>query len=126
LHAGDKANANEEAKKLQGDWKQLKMVLNGKETKEETAQQFAFRFEGSRFKNSRNGKTISEGTFTIDPSKRPPEMDLIEKDGTKLFAVYSLAADTLTICFHEDVRPEILESKLGQRRLFVVLQREKR
>ena len=56
-----------------------------------------YRFEGLNFVNLRNGKSISEGTFTVDPAKKPAEMNLVEKDGTTLFAIYVFDNDKLTI-----------------------------
>jgi hypothetical protein len=40
-----KATVDDEAKKLQGYWKQVKMVLDGNETKEDIARQFTYRLE---------------------------------------------------------------------------------
>lgn len=119
--------AEAERAKFQGAWKHLSIDLDGKQAQPRVAAGFVYRFEGSRFTNTDNGagKVTSQGTFTLDPTATPPAIDFAESEGVRIYGIYRFEGDRLTICLHEQRRPTEFESRAGQRRSLVVLERQK-
>jgi uncharacterized protein (TIGR03067 family) len=123
--AGEPAGADAERNKLQGSWKHTSIDRNGKAVAAPIANEFVMRFQGNKFTTTRSEKPLSEGTFVLDPTKSPPWIDLSENTGAFIYGIYRLEGDKLTICMHEDRRPTEFESRPGQERSLVVLEREK-
>lgn len=96
------AAAKEEMKKLQGSWNIISGEMAGKKMtgKELGIDQMIFR--GDKMAYSKEGKDVITFGFTLDPSKKPKEMEWIHlqiKDAPPLPAIYSLEGDELRICF---------------------------
>lgn len=73
-----------------------------------------------------------KGTFTVDPSKKPKQLDMNHDEGglrdKKWEAIYKLDGDTLTYCYaeadSEKERPDAFETRKDSRRLLIVLKRK--
>jgi uncharacterized protein (TIGR03067 family) len=116
-----KVTPEEEAKKLEGTWKEVSREYQG----EAVAKKF---IEKSKLIFSADGKlTMIDGfkverTYVIDPSKDPKTIDIIDTitkvgpDGKKVttelknVGIYELDGDKLTICYVRSDGP-----KAGQR-----------
>ena len=119
--------ADAERAKFQGTWKHLSIDLNGKQAAARVAAGFVYRFDGNRYTNTdtATGRVTSQGTFALDPTKSPPEIDFTESGGVPIYGIYRHEGDRLTICMHERRRPTDFESRPGQVRSLVVLERQK-
>jgi uncharacterized protein (TIGR03067 family) len=117
--------AEAERERFHGAWKHLSIDFNGEQALEGIAREFLYRFEGNRYTNTRSGKVMSQGTFTLDPAKEPRAIDFMEAGGVRIYGIYRLEGDKLTICAHEQQRPSEFESRAGQMRSLVVLERLK-
>jgi RNA polymerase sigma factor (sigma-70 family) len=131
VHA-DEAKA-EDAKsvkgKLEGSWKITSGQLAGKELEGD---------EGDRIKMQKwvfRGDKVtakSECAYSIDPSKKPKEMDVTVTEGPEMErgtwkGIYELKGDELTLCFampNRD-RPTEFASKEGELIMLMKLKREK-
>lgn len=122
--AAEPATAGPERGRLQGAWRHRSIDLNGKAAAPAVAREFVYRFDGTRFTNSRAGQLNSQGTYTLDPSKSPPWIDFVETTGVTIYGIYRLDGAALTLCLHERRRPTEFESRPGQVRSLVVLDRE--
>jgi uncharacterized protein (TIGR03067 family) len=75
------------------------------------------------------GATVS-GTFTFDPKKDPPELDVTEPAGPNAGkaspSIYKLDGDTLTICTAvQGDRPRTFDAPAGSNHALLVLKRVK-
>jgi uncharacterized protein (TIGR03067 family) len=93
-----------EFKKLQGTWILARGEEVGSEITEKDAKEepLVLVIKEGKISVNRDNKPAGELGFTIDPSKKPAEMDFIstegEKKGKKEYAIYALEGDELTIC----------------------------
>jgi uncharacterized protein (TIGR03067 family) len=93
--------AKKELEKLQGTWKITSLEVGGKPLPED-AVSGTFTLKGDKY-TFKTDDQEEEGTFKIDPSKKPPAIDLLigsgmDKGKTQL-GVYKLEGDRLTLCF---------------------------
>ena len=122
-------NAADDQKELQGTWAVDSLESNGKLISPDTTDKLKVIIDGKKliFKGQSSDE---EMTFRLAPTKKPREIDLISTDkkvGT-LEGIYSLEGDKLTICYgrKEKDRPQEFVTKSGDRRVLMVLSREKR
>ncbi len=109
--------------KLQGGW-----------VGESGGKKVELKFDKDAFTLSRDDKSF-KGTFKIDPSKKPREMDLAFVEGGRFagktgLGIYELDGDTLKWCFNRpgrEGRPETFPDQEGEDggRLYVIYKRAK-
>jgi uncharacterized protein (TIGR03067 family) len=80
-----------------------------------------------------NDGKIHPGTFTIDASREPPAIDLVEQDGPEDVkgkvqrGVYELDGDTLRVCVNPRAvteRPKELRTAAGEETMILIFKRE--
>jgi uncharacterized protein (TIGR03067 family) len=120
--AGD--DAKKELKKFEGTWSVVSAEHDGKKAPEEklSAVRFVFSGENITFKE---GEKSKEGTFKIDPSKKPAHIDVTVEGKTKM-GIYSFAKDELKLCVGDADRPTEFATKEGSKTTLIVLKREKK
>jgi uncharacterized protein (TIGR03067 family) len=113
--------------KLQGAWGVITLETSGKERSVEHTDRLKVVIKNRQliFK----GQTADqEMTFTIDPAKKPKQIDLThpEKKVGTLPGIYSLEGDTLRICygFDKEHRPDDFVSTAKNGRVLIVLKKE--
>ena len=119
----DKGGAGDKDK-LQGTWVFASAQKGGKDMPQEMLNSVKFVFAGDKL--TMMGKDMKmDWTFTIDPAKKPKEMDVKFPDGKTGMGIYDLEGDTLKIAHGEigDPRPKEFVSKEGI--TVMVLKREK-
>jgi uncharacterized protein (TIGR03067 family) len=78
-----------------------------------------------------DGKDISKGTSTIDPTKKPKTIDIKATEGTSAgkttLGIYEIDKDSRKVCYGkpDGERPTEFSSKPGSGHTFVTLKREK-
>jgi uncharacterized protein (TIGR03067 family) len=114
--------------RIQGTWKVVRLIVNGEDLPPEVIGkgQLIFKDDKLTFKD---GDRTKDATFTLDPKKTPPAIDLREpgKDGKVLRGIYQLDGDDLKICipFFGEERPKEFASLTGSRHGLYTLRREK-
>jgi uncharacterized protein (TIGR03067 family) len=131
--AADDKKAEADLKAMVGKWKMETAKFDGKEVTNT--------FKGLKFEIREGGKYAvdfgdekDEGTFTVDPSKAPKEIDIKSTGGPNkgktIKAIYKLDSDTLTVCYEFDAtaaqRPTEFESKDKTTHLLITYKREKK
>jgi uncharacterized protein (TIGR03067 family) len=107
-----------------GDAKSDQAKLQGKWVRELNGQKGELKFDKSAFVLTLHAKgEVIKGTFKIDPSKTPKEMDLTitesddpKEKGQAFLAIYAVDGDTLKICTGEPghKRPAAFLEKEGE------------
>jgi uncharacterized protein (TIGR03067 family) len=129
------AQAEEKGKKdaelIQGTWSPVSLEKSGMKAPDEVTREAKIRFdaEGKGKLLEKPGKE-SEFTYTLAPDKKIKEIDLIINDGGRERlhkGIYFFLDDTITLCFgHDgDERPTDFGTQAGDKRLLLVLKRDK-
>ncbi|MCH7725039.1 MAG: TIGR03067 domain-containing protein [Planctomycetes bacterium] len=119
--------AKEDLASLQGGWQLISLRVDGKALPKEEVKKTKLTFKGNKASHpGRNGK-IEEGTFKLDPSKRPKAIDMISggDKGKPLLGIYSIDGDSLKLCVAKLGVERPTEFKAGKDVVFMVLKREK-
>ena len=100
--AGDKDHD-----RMQGTWVLTKLEVDAKDAPKTTSDT-NWIFKGEKLKNVREGKTTFEGTFKLQPTKSPAQIDIMitaaagenEKKlvGMTTKGIYSFDGETLKLC----------------------------
>ena len=98
--AQDKAKSDKD--KLQGTWIAMNGQRHGVDFDEAQLKNWVLVFDDERF--IRDGGERVEGTFKIDPDKKPKEIDLVFSGHTFL-GIYELKGDTLKLVLKLKERP---------------------
>jgi uncharacterized protein (TIGR03067 family) len=105
---------------------------DGKKTLAEDAKKFKLTIQGNRFILRKDSVIISEGTMTLDPTKRPKAIDETitagPNKGKRFSAIYEIDGEQHTICFAAagKERPTEFSSTPGSGHLLQVWRREKK
>jgi uncharacterized protein (TIGR03067 family) len=128
--AKDKA-AKEVLKKFDGAWQAVMGKVNGEEVPAEGLKKVHVTVEGGQYTVKVEDNAVEKGGFTVDPSKKPKQMDVKpvegQNQGKTLLAIYELDGDDLKICFVESGkdRPTDFSSDKDSGRVLHVYKRAK-
>ena len=131
------ANARDDAakkdlEKFQGNWQMISAERDGKKTPPEDSKKITLTIQGEKFILRKDAVIISEGTMTLDPTKKPKEIDETITTGPnkgKVFsAIYEIDEEHHKICFAAagKERPTAFSSVPGSGQLLQVWRREKK
>jgi uncharacterized protein (TIGR03067 family) len=105
------AETKKEMTKFEGTWRgvggeEVGRVFTREEANEE---QEEFIFKGDLLTVRKDGQVAEEFKISVDPSKKPKEMDLQftkgDLQGKKCLAIYTFEGDQLKICTETKLRP---------------------
>jgi uncharacterized protein (TIGR03067 family) len=117
-------DAKADLKKFAGTWAVESAVAGGKEEPADKIEKVRFIFAGDKL-TFKEGDKEEEGSFKIDPAKKPKQIDLTIK-GKSHEGIYAFAKGKLKLCVAlEGGRPTKFESPAGSKTILVVLKREK-
>jgi uncharacterized protein (TIGR03067 family) len=131
VDAGDVAT-KKDLEKFQGNWQLISMERDGKKTPDEDAKKITLVIQGNKFILRKDAAVISEGTMTLDPTKKPKEIDETITTGPNKGKVYSaifeIDDDQHRICFAPagKERPTAFSSIPGSGQIFQVWKRVKK
>jgi uncharacterized protein (TIGR03067 family) len=113
-------------KQIEGTWRIVTFEDNGK--KRDTEKVTIVNGSDGTWSFRQDGKEISKGTSTIDPTKKPKTIDFTitkgEGEGIQGLGIYELGEKTRKICFGEK-RPTEFSSKVGSGQVLITFEREK-
>ncbi|MCI0377519.1 MAG: TIGR03067 domain-containing protein [Gemmataceae bacterium] len=131
--AGAQEAVEKEKKNLQGLWTAVGHEEDGKKAigpRARLLDGMSWEFKGDAFIWRAEMHIELQGTYKIDPGKKPKQIDLADPDRRKAnyVGIYEVEGDTLRIRFHEDkeARPKTFTTEKGTRNHFLlVLKRPK-
>lgn len=105
-------------KKLQGTWKMTAAWAGGTKVDIPKGADAYYVFAGDKLTMKATGEVDKNGTFKVDPIKRPSQIDLIAEKGKEketMQGIYKLDGDTLTVAYSamgpKGKRPAVFEGK---------------
>jgi uncharacterized protein (TIGR03067 family) len=132
-----KGDVKAEMKKLEGTWRGVSFISDGKEAAEDRVKGLALTLKADGTWTMIDGKDMSDGTFTIDPGKKPKTGSFVIKSGKykdqTTLDIYDLDGDTLKLCFvlvptgkeSTKERPSKFASEAGSGHVLWVMKRDK-
>ncbi|HEX4960732.1 MAG TPA: TIGR03067 domain-containing protein [Thermoanaerobaculia bacterium] len=126
----------DDLQKLQGTWLTVSLVSDGKTVVDENLPPkpgpvTRLVYEGNQWKVRVGEKTVATGTWKIDATKTPKELDILDESGlindkTKR-AIYELEGDTFKYCIGQAGKPRPTEfsAREGSGDALIVSRREK-
>jgi uncharacterized protein (TIGR03067 family) len=106
-----------EEEKITGTWRVTTAKANGERVPPEHLPRLKLTFKNGKFTAQLDKGEPQEGTYKLDPSKNPKQMDLNRtqgpKEGRNQIGIYEFAGDTLKICACEsgNKRPENFDTR---------------
>ena len=129
--AKDKA-IKKDRQRIEGTWQITALEINGNQSKEEDIQKLRVVNDSDGTWNLRSeGKEISKGTSTFDPTTKPKAIDFTptegEGTGEKFLGIYKLGKNTRKLCFAPSGkdRPAEFSSTPGNQHILVTFKRVK-
>jgi uncharacterized protein (TIGR03067 family) len=132
--AGDAKDAaiKIDRKQIEGTWRVVALEVDGNKATEDDAKKLTV-VNGSdgTWRLHSEGKEISKGTSTIDPTKKPKTIDFTitegEGKGNQHLGIYAYGEKTRRLCFASPgkKRPTEFSSMPGSGHILVTLEREK-
>ena len=112
--AEDKAQdaaSSSDLQALQGPWKLVSAMRNGKPLTKETVKKtkIIFKKDTFRFPKSAEYATSREGTIKIDATKTPKQMDATSPKNEVMHGIYELNGDNYKVCFAPVGKPRPTE-----------------
>ena len=127
--AGSGDAAKKELQRLQGTWKVLKMLNEGKPAPAEMIAKTEVVLSGHKA-IVKTGERDETAIITVDPTKKPAAIDIRqEKEKGVLKGIYKLEKNRLTVCFAEKPdapRPKEFTSTEESGTVLIVLERLKK
>src|SRR5881398_663411 len=100
--------------KLRGTWLTVSLVNDGKtlvdeKTPPKSGPATKLVYDGNKWMIRVGDKTVAGGVFTIDPTKTPKQIDILDETGTKndktKLGIYELDGDTYKYCLAPAGKP---------------------
>jgi RNA polymerase sigma-70 factor (ECF subfamily) len=125
-----KEDAVKDEDQILGTWAYVSVEEKGEKVPEEGVKEAKLVFAANgNFTAIRGKGQKMEGTYKLDPPKRPKEITTTTDKGKKHLGIYKLDGDTLTICMQQEDgadRPIEFATKKDTKVVLVVLKREKK
>jgi|SRR5579864_205066 len=121
----------EELKLLQGTWDMVSGERAGETVPDAIASKTRLVLTDRRQYTLTAGSEVESGIFLFDQRKRPRQIEFSPSEGSsrgmKLFGIYKLEGDTLTVCFAGPGKPRPTEftTKSGSGQVLYVMKRMK-
>jgi uncharacterized protein (TIGR03067 family) len=115
---------------MQGTWNLVSAMEDGKALPEDKVKQTTIVVKGNtfRFPGLAEDATARSGTFKLDPTKNPKEMDTISAENGVTLGIYAIDANTYKVCFAPpgEPRPTDFSSEHGSGQILQVWERQKK
>ncbi|PYK16088.1 MAG: hypothetical protein DME55_12750 [Verrucomicrobia bacterium] len=116
-------------KGLQGTWSLLSAMEDGKSLAEDKVKQttIVIKDDTFRFPQLAEDATSEAGTFKLDATKKPKQMDTVSTEKQVMLGIYELEGDSYKVCFAPvgKPRPSEFTSKSGSGNILQVWKRGK-
>src|SRR5262245_34096818 len=114
---------------LQGTWRLISAVEDGKSLDEDKVKQttIVIKDDTFRFPQLAEDATSKAGTFKLDATKKPKQMDTVSTEKEVMHGIYELEGDNYKVCFAPVSKPGPSEfaSESGSGNILQIWEREK-
>src|SRR5215813_8099761 len=102
---------------LQGTWRLISAVEDGKSLDEDKVKQttIVIKDDTFRFPQLAEDATSKAGTFKLDATKKPKQMDTVSTEKEVMHGIYELEGDNYKVCFAPGQQARSQRIRLGVR-----------
>ncbi len=118
--------------RIQDTWVTVSFEVNGLVAPREAVKEIRTVFKDKDYVQKKGDEVLEDGTFTLDPDKKPRQIDFKigkgQDQGKDQFGIYELDDDTLKICVAApgaEARPTDFKTGPESQTALVVMRREK-
>jgi uncharacterized protein (TIGR03067 family) len=120
--------------RIQDTWVTVSFEVNGQGAPSEAVKDIRTVLKDKDYVQKKGDEVLEEGTFTLDPDKKPRQIDFKigkgQDQGKDQFGIYELDGDTLRICVaapgaEAEARPTVFRTGPESQTALVVMRREK-
>lgn len=118
-------SAKNDFQQLQGKWIPIEIIADGKKLEDDVIKDILVTIKENSYKTElSNGQ--DEGTFKLNTSASPKQMDLSSDSGKEIPAIYEVNGDTLKACYtlEGSGRPSEFKSVEDSKAIFVTYKRK--
>lgn len=110
---------------LQGEWRAVEIVANGKPMDEEALAAIKVTMKGNEY-SFESKKNSGQGSFKLDASANPKRMDVAESSGNEFPAIYEISDGIFKACYAVNgaSRPTEFKSTEGSDHVFAIYKRK--
>jgi uncharacterized protein (TIGR03067 family) len=130
LLAADDDAAKKDRAAMQGDWAADSLMRDGTRADDDSAHSLFRTVKGDAYTTYLFRKKIAGGTFKLDASKTPRQIDITPEGGKGVViqGIYKIEKGTFTMCYAGPggKRPTAFESKEGSGVTLIVWKKEKK
>jgi uncharacterized protein (TIGR03067 family) len=132
LMAGSEARqtaVEKDLKRLEGTWEAVGAVVDGVKQGPRKGKGHRLVIRADSYTLEASGKPFAKGTLKVDPSKKPPALDLIpsegDTEGKTIPCIYEIKGDELRVCVGriEQARPSEFDAKEGSKHMLNIYRR---
>jgi uncharacterized protein (TIGR03067 family) len=109
LVAADRPNEAGRGGDIEGTWQATAGTDHGKKAPASEAKSMSITFKGGNYVVKVGGRTVATGTYKVDASKKPSEIDRTTNEGPDkgkaMLGIYEVKGDTLKTAFEEPGKP---------------------
>jgi uncharacterized protein (TIGR03067 family) len=109
---------------MQGEWVPMELVGNGNAAPADALGSIRVKIEGNRYelKTADGGDS---GSFELNPTQSPKWMDVVNREGTRIQAIYEIKDGTMRVCYaiNNAPRPTTFAAPEGSDHVFAVYKR---
>lgn len=123
---GSGADGRSDLDLLQGDWTPVEFVANGQALPADGLPTIKLSVKGNRYFVEANDFQ-DQGSFQLNESARPKQMDVSPRSGAQLPAIYEISGDTFKACYAVDgaARPKEFKSTEGSNHVLAIYKRRR-
>jgi uncharacterized protein (TIGR03067 family) len=124
--------AKKDLEKFQGTWTTVRVEENGEKVPEGELRGLTLTVEGDKRTVRQRGKVLARGTFKLDASESPKQIDITleagDAKGRTFRGIYELEGDWQKVCLALEggERPKEFSAKAGSGHLLQVFKRAKK
>jgi uncharacterized protein (TIGR03067 family) len=111
-------DAKKDLDKLQGEWIIVSMERDGQQMPKEQLEGFKRTVKGDEYTVTRNGETLAQGKYKLDPTKKPKAIDAMTKNqegqDVTMQGIYEFDGDNYKVCFAMPGQPRPTEFKTSE------------
>jgi uncharacterized protein (TIGR03067 family) len=116
--------------RMQGTWQLVSAMEDGKPLPHDKVKETSIVVEGDTFRFPRLAEdgTSSAGTFKLDATKTPKEMDSMSAEKEVVLGIYEMGGDSYKVCFSPagKSRPSEFASAPGNHQILQFWERQKK
>jgi uncharacterized protein (TIGR03067 family) len=118
------ATAKSDLETMQGNWVPVELVANGEAVGNDVLSSIKLAIKGKAY-SVHTGDTDDGGSFELNDTPTPKQMDVKTKNGDAVSAIYEFSGDMMRVCYvlNNGERPTEFKSTAGSNRLVALYKR---